>query len=220
MELINLSLAQANEILPLLLKGGPIVMILVCLSVIAVTIIFAKLFQFGLSGVGNRKFVASAIATMSEGRVSDGASAAATSRGPIARIVEAGAKAKMNNALREKEIEEEIARVGTLEIARLESWFRWLEVIGNIAPLLGLLGTVIGMIEAFQALESAGNKVDPAVLSGGIWEALLTTAVGLAVAIPAVTALHLFENRVERLRIDLSDVSAQLMQALHVSSGR
>ena len=73
---------------------------------------------------------------------------------------------------------------------------------------------MIGMIEAFQQLEAAGNRVDPAILSGGIWEALLTTAVGLAVAIPAIGALNLFENRVDQVRLRLRDATGRMLAIL------
>ena len=88
-------------------------------------------------------------------------------------------------------------------------------MIGNISPLLGLLGTVIGMIQAFQRLEEAGTQVDPALLSGGIWVALLTTAVGLIVALPAITALNLLEGKIDQVRLSMRDASARVIAALH-----
>jgi biopolymer transport protein ExbB len=83
-------------------------------------------------------------------------------------------------------------------------------VIGTLSPLLGLFGTVLGMIEAFRRLEAAGSRVDPSILSGGIWGALLTTAVGLAVAIPTIAALNWLERRVERLAHDMDDAAARV----------
>lgn len=210
------NMAQSSDLLPLLLKGGPIVLILMALSVIAVTIIIAKLFQFVVSGIGKRNFVGDVLILVENGKLDQALDLLGKTRGPIARLMRAAVEAKIKQRLREKDIEDEIARVGANELGAFESFFRWLEVIGNISPLLGLLGTVIGMIAAFQSLEQAGSKVDPAILSGGIWEALLTTAVGISVAIPAVTALHLLENRVDRLRLDFKDVSARTLQALHL----
>ena len=81
-----------------------------------------------------------------------------------------------------------------------ESGFRVLDTIAQLAPLLGLLGTVLGMIEAFQALQTAGSQVDPAALAGGIWVALLTTAAGLSVAMPTSIALSWFEAQIDRER--------------------
>ena len=86
-------------------------------------------------------------------------------------------------------------------------------VLASVAPLLGLLGTVLGMIDAFQALQDSGNQADPAALAGGIWEALLTTAAGMAVAIPAGIALSWFDSICDRLALDLEDLTTRLFVA-------
>ena len=88
---------------------------------------------------------------------------------------------------------------------------RGLEMVSNVAPLLGLLGTVIGMVTAFSRLEGAGSRVDPSLLAGGIWEALLTTVGGLVVAIPAVVAYYIFDGLIERVRGVMKDTSIQIM---------
>ncbi|MGR3541375.1 MAG: MotA/TolQ/ExbB proton channel family protein [Hasllibacter sp.] len=94
-------------------------------------------------------------------------------------------------------------------LAEARAGLRGLEVVATVAPLLGLLGTVLGMIAAFQALQESGAAADPSVLAGGIWEALLTTAAGMAVAIPATAALSFFEGRAERLAVDLEEIAAR-----------
>ena len=86
-----------------------------------------------------------------------------------------------------------------------------LEIIANVSPLLGLLGTVVGMIKSFNELEIAGNLVDPALLAGGIWTALLTTAIGLIVAIPAMVAHHFFEKKI----FDIEESANNLFIALN-----
>ena len=101
----------------------------------------------------------------------------------------------------------ETYRLAKLEVAKLYSQLRILEVIAALAPLLGLFGTVLGMIAAFQAMESAGANVNPAVLSGGIWQALQTTAAGLAVAIPVSIAHSYFDRRAE---LEASDIQNAL----------
>ena len=88
-----------------------------------------------------------------------------------------------------------------------------MELISTIAPLIGLLGTVLGMIAAFQALQDSGNQADPAVLAGGIWEALLTTAAGMAVAIPASMALTWFESVADRVQADMEDAATRVFTA-------
>ena len=115
--------------------------------------------------------------------------------------------------LSEDRAREETARVAKREIAQAGVGLRALELIATIAPLLGLLGTVLGMIAAFQALQQAGNRADPALLAGGIWEALLTTAAGMAVAIPASAALTWFEAVIDRIRRDVEDGATRLFVA-------
>jgi biopolymer transport protein ExbB len=83
---------------------------------------------------------------------------------------------------------------------QLERGLRALDILAQMAPLLGLFGTVLGMIEAFQALQGAGSQVDPSILAGGIWVALLTTAAGLAVAMPVSIGLAWLESQLERER--------------------
>jgi biopolymer transport protein ExbB len=108
---------------------------------------------------------------------------------------------------------EETGRVAKRLLGQAAGGLRALELIATIAPLLGLLGTVLGMISAFQALQQAGSKADPSLLAGGIWEALLTTAAGMAVAIPASAALTWFEAVIDALRQDLEDLSARIFIA-------
>ena len=107
-------------------------------------------------------------------------------------------------------LREELERVASFRLNQLKLLLRPLEVIANLAPLLGLLGTVLGMIVAFQNMEAAGSRVDPSVLSGGIWQALLTTAVGLAVAIPTVAVHSWLERRVERVAAAINDAVTQV----------
>jgi biopolymer transport protein ExbB len=200
---------------PLIDKGGPIVILLLVLSVISAAIILLKLFQYWSAGLSRRGFIDPAVERIEAGDLDGALKVLARHRTPVARAMAAGVRAKIRGDLRDEDVAAEISRVGVVELGALQSYFRWLEVIGNISPLLGLLGTVIGMIQAFQKLEQAGNKVDPALLSGGIWTALLTTAVGLVVALPAITALNLLEGRVDQVRLAMRDASARVIAGLH-----
>lgn len=86
-----------------------------------------------------------------------------------------------------------------------------LDTIAQLAPLMGLFGTVLGMIDAFQALQEAGSNVDPSILAGGIWVALLTTAVGLAVAMPITLILSYFETRIENERVNVEVLVGEVL---------
>jgi biopolymer transport protein ExbB len=90
------------------------------------------------------------------------------------------------------------SRYGSEELQRMERGFRTLSILGHTAPLLGLLGTVVGMIKAFMVIEVAGGQVDSQALAGGIWEAMLTTGVGLTVAIPILLLLHMLEGMADK----------------------
>lgn len=188
-----------------LAKGGPVMLVLAALSVLATAIILLKVYQFAVLRIRARGFVDAAVERVRAGETDAALAALARERNPIARTMEAAVRGRRDWATRQREVREEVLRVGSREIAALESYLRGLEAVANLSPLLGLLGTVLGMIRAFQRLEEAGSRVDPALLSGGIWEALLTTAVGLAIAIPATAALNWLDSEVERVRRDMSD---------------
>lgn len=189
--------------------GGPIVAILGAMSVFGLAIVLLKLWQFMACRIGERSFVEPALDKWREGRAESALQALNARRNPIA-VAMATAMRGLQAGAEQATVREEAARVAARELAVLRSYFRPLEVISNLAPLLGLLGTVLGMIEAFQALQAAGSQVDPAILSGGIWKALLTTAVGLIVAVPAVIALNWLERVVERLHEDMQDALTRL----------
>ena len=97
-------------------------------------------------------------------------------------------------------------------VNRHERGLRILSVIGSISPLIGLLGTVWGMVNAFAQISALGDKVTPADFAGGIWTGLLTTVAGLLVAIPAVTACRLFEARIDKLVHDFNEVASHLQE--------
>lgn len=199
------SLDQALELLQ---AGGPVVAILIATSVAALTIVFLKLWQFQALRLGDSRPAREALRLHRAGRPGEALTLAARSRNPVAQVL-ARALRGQKRGLPESKVREEVLRYGGDLLADLRGWFRPLEVIASLAPLLGLFGTVLGMIEVFRQLEKAGNQVNPAILSGGIWEALLTTAVGLAVAIPVVVVLNWLERRVERLAQEMDSTLKQ-----------
>ncbi len=194
----------------ILQAGGPVVAILLVLSVIALAIVLVKLIQFRAARLGDGRTPRDALALYRAGRAPDALALAGRSRNPVARVLVRAINGRNRRDLPEALVREEVVRYGGDLLESLRGWFRPLEVIGSLAPLLGLFGTVLGMISAFQQLEAAGNQVNPAVLSGGIWEALLTTAVGLAVAMPTIVLLNWLERRVDRLAHEMDSVVTQV----------
>lgn len=202
----TISFESISELIQL---GGPVVVVLIIMSVYGLAIGMLKVWQFHSVRIGQRHFIEPAVAAWRSGNIRPALNVLEGHKNPIAQamaLVMRGA----DTTVPEATLREEVARTAARDINLLRRYFRPLEVIGNLAPLLGLLGTVIGMIAAFNQLEVAGSQVDPSVLSGGIWEALLTTAVGLVVAIPAIVLLNYLERRVECLHEDMQDALGQL----------
>ena len=200
-----------NTGIGLLDKGGPVMLILLALSVVALTIILVKIYQFSRSRLLRTEFIDQAILLLHNDGPDTTLLALAETPHPVARVMETTLRTSTNTSLSIEDRDTEISRVGSAEIRNLESYLRGLEVIANLSPLLGLLGTVLGMIKAFARLESAGTKVDPAILAGGIWEALLTTAFGLSVAIPALAAFYILEGQVENVRAQMKDATIRVL---------
>lgn len=118
---------------------------------------------------------------------------AANRHGPVARAAEA----YLSHINLSPEARDDIVgRVVSQSVSVLETRLHWLSIIGVLAPMLGLLGTVAGLVEAFNNIELAGGQVQPKDLASGIWAALLTTVFGLVVALPALAVYHFLENRV------------------------
>lgn len=207
-----------DRALALLNLGGPIVIVLLVLSVLALAIMFLKIHQFWRLGLSRRGFVAAALEQWKAGRVRPALDLLARVRNPIARPMEVAILGLADHPVDETKVREEVLRVASGEIRALEAHLRGLDVIATLAPLLGLLGTVLGMISAFQDLQQAGARGDPGILAGGIWEALLTTAVGLSVAVPVSAVLSLFESAVDRLRHAMEDAVTRVFTVTVVTA--
>ena len=187
-------------------------LVLLALSVLATAIILLKLFQFYRSGLRRLGFVEQAISALRHGDNERVLRDLQSQPSPVARVLESAIHCGADPAMKINDIEAEVSRVGSAQIRNLESWLRGLSSIAHLSPLLGLLGTVTGMITAFMRLEEAGSRVDPSILSGGIWEALLTTAFGLTVAIPAMAAFYYLEGEVDQVRAAMKDASIRVLR--------
>ena len=196
----------------LLSQGGTVVSILVGLSVIALTVILAKGWEFLRIRPMPESALDQAVDACAKRQSADRVRA---SSDPVARLLHH--MATLPASIPASQLRAETLRSAQQLLGQLTGHLRILEVIANVAPLLGLFGTVLGMIEAFQSMEAAGSQVDPAVLSGGIWQALLTTAVGLAVAIPVSMTHSWFERRAEVHAHRLQDAMERVftLQASH-----
>lgn len=185
--------------------GGPVVWILAAMSLVALTVFFYKIMQLFLLRRINHTSPSQALNLLEQGKNKESLMMVKGSRNPRAQILTSALNLIEQNMLDSLGVQKECLRRARLMLLDLGSYLRVLEVIAMVAPLLGLFGTVLGMIEAFQGMEAAGSRIDPSVLSGGIWQALLTTAVGLAVAIPASLLHSWLERRIEVESLRMED---------------
>ncbi|MEP2028272.1 MAG: MotA/TolQ/ExbB proton channel family protein [Paracoccaceae bacterium] len=176
--------------------GGPVVAILIVMSVLTLGVTFYKIWQFAASGVGRHKVLSEALAAWDAGDRAAAQVRLGDSRSYLAPLI-----VTAMNTPEQPGIDGRLDAEAGLALAGLERGFRFLDTVAQLAPLLGLFGTVLGMIKAFQSLQTAGTSVDPSLLAGGIWVALLTTAVGLAVAMPTSMLLAWLESRTARERV-------------------
>jgi len=197
--------------LEILGKGGLMLWALMALSVYAVGVVIFKIWQFYDSNVFDRSFIDDVLREIKQGDRARASQKLASIRGPIARIMRVTFECVANRDMSQKSREAEIMRVGAADLRYLEAHLRGLEMTAAVAPLMGLLGTVLGLIRSFSKIGEAGSKVDPTMLAGGIWEALLTTAGGLAVAIPALGAHYILDGIIEKVRSSMKDVSIQIL---------
>ena len=208
-ELAAVEPSRLQPIFDLIDAGGPIIIILAILSVVSLMVIVVKLVQFTLLRVGDYRFVESIWDLLRAGKLDEALDTVSARTGVIARVMETALHGK-KLAGNSEAAREEAERVARAKIDGLERGLPLLSLIATISPLLGLLGTVLGMIEAFQQLEGAGDRVDPAILSGGIWEALLTTAAGLSVAIPAAAFFTWLQRTVDVAAEHMEDAAIRV----------
>lgn len=178
--------------------GGPVVALLLLMSVLSLAVVFYKLVQFRRFGVGRRASLEAALSAYDRGDMTGLQLSLGKSRSHLRFVFTETLDAETNDKTR---LAERLAARLEDRLAQLETGFRPLDTIAQTAPLLGLFGTVLGMIEAFQNLQGAGTSVDPSLLAGGIWVALMTTAVGLAVSMPTALLLTWLESRVAGERV-------------------
>lgn len=188
--------------------GGPAIFAIALLSLVTMALIIWKVWRFSLAGAWSRRPSRRAVALWEAGKPEKALALVSTRRGLRSKLAAGAMHAR--TIMPEPAAREETQRLAKHLLAGQTPGLRALELISTVAPLLGLLGTVLGMIAAFQALQEAGSRADPALLAGGIWEALLTTAAGMAVAIPASAALTWFEAVIDNIRQDMEDMAARI----------
>ena len=196
------------------LKGGFLMWPLLLCSVISITIIIERFYYFYQSRINIPNILARVKSLLKDNKADEALKLCENTSGPVAHILAVGIHIR-KRSLDEKE--KIMVRAGSRAIRQFDKNLRGLAIIGNITPLLGLLGTVTGMIKAFIKIQELGGRVDASVLAGGIWEALITTAAGLSVAIPTLVAYHYFEGKVDNLSSQMKDAASELLDMEHMA---
>ena len=188
--------------LELLQKGGIIMGFIILLSLIAAVIIIERLIYFRRIRVDEETLINRLKTTLQKGYHDEALSICESNPAPITNLMRVGIEYRK---FPKREIREAILDAANLEIPKLERYLSALGTIAHITPLLGLLGTVTGNIRAFGVLGSFGSVGDPALLAKGISEALLTTAAGIIVSLPAISFYNYLVNKVNHMIIRLEN---------------
>lgn len=203
-----------NEVYEFLAQGGVLMIPILASSVVALAFFLERLWALQESRVIPPRFVDVLRGKLEEDRFSEAESLCQTNESPIAAILEAGVQhAGCTRAV----IKEVMLEKGEREVFFLERFINALGAIATVTPLMGLLGTVIGMIDVFQGVvnqASQGGAVNAGAMANGIWTALITTAAGLTVAIPVYLAYRYIMGRIDRYAVELEDVALEMAEYL------
>lgn len=195
----------------IILKGGLIIIPIIFAGVLTLGIIIERLVSLRRAEIDGEAFIKKIESKMKSRKLKESLELCERYEKPVPRIIRAGL---IKSDRGREEIKESIDDAASHEIPYLEKYLGILATIATVAPLLGLLGTVTGLIKAFMVIEATGGLVNPGDLARGIWEALITTVVGLIVAIPAYLAYNYFVSRVNNFILEMEKSATRLLDVL------
>lgn len=195
--------------LPMLLaKGGLIMWVLLLVSAVAISVFIERFLHYHRAQINSAEFISGVRNVLKRDNVVEALSICDATPGPVARLVKT---AIINRDRGRDGVREALEEAGMVEVPRLEEKLNILATIAQIAPLLGFFGTVLGFIKVFSKLQEAGMSAKMAQLSEGIWEGLICTAAGLAIAIPAYAGYNYLVSRVNAIVLDMEKVSTEIL---------
>ena len=204
--------AESVNVWELAVKGGWIMIVLALLSVVGVYIFIERFTTFRKAVKQNPRFMQRVRDNVKDNDIKSAMNYCINEDTPIARVVERGLK---NINLSASAIREGLDNSANIEVATLEKGLPILSTIAAVGPMIGFLGTVTGMVQAFWEMANAGNNIDISLLSGGIYEAMVTTVGGLIVGIVAIFAYNFLVIRVDRVQNDLENGIISFMEIVH-----
>ena len=204
--------ALSMSLWDLAVKGGWIMIVLAVFSIIAVYIFIDRFLAINRSAKEEKNFMNSIRDFIHEGRIDSAQALCRNNNSPIARMIEKGLS-RIGRPL--SDINTAIENIGKLEVSRLEKNIAALATIAGAAPMLGFLGTVIGMVQAFYDMSMAGNNIDIQLLSSGIYQAMVTTVAGLIVGIAAYFGYNILVTNVGKVVYKMEAVTTEFMDMLN-----
>ncbi len=198
----------------LLRQGGPMVWVLLLVSAVAATVFLERLLNYRRVQINTTEFIAGIRANLKNNyNIVELVAICDATPGPVARMTKT---AILNRELSREPLRELLIDNKRVEVARLEKRLNILGIIAQIAPLLGLLGTVLGFIRIFRGVWEQGNWVLAKTLAGGIWEGLVCMALGLAIAIQCYVAFNYLVGRKNDLALDIDKISSEILNIITV----
>ncbi len=206
------------SLLSILSKGGWLMLPLILISFLALVIIIDRYIVIKKSKLNVPAFLVKIRGMLIKEDISGAMSYCIEEKSSAANIIKSGLK---KYHLGHERVKESIENAGRQEVAKLEKGLSVVATVAGIAPLIGFLGTVTGMIQAFMRIEDLQGAANPSDLAGGIWEALITTAVGLAIGIIALTFYNYLSNSINKLVLDMEVVSNDVVDIIEeIGSGK
>jgi biopolymer transport protein ExbB len=192
----------------LLVHGGPVLYLILLSSAVAVVVFIERFLHCHRAQINSTEFLNGVRTVLKRNNVVEALSICDATPGPVARLVRT---AILNRDQGRERVREALEEAGLAEVPRLEEKLNLLATIAQLAPLLGLLGTVLGFIDTFGGMTDAGLYAHVGQLSGGIWKALVCAAAGLAVAIPAHAGYNYLVSRVNSIVLDMERAATEIV---------
>jgi biopolymer transport protein ExbB len=202
---------------PLLSQGGPMMWVILLASAVAVVVFIERVLHYHRAQINSVEFLNGVRNVLKRENVVEAISICDATPGPVARLVKV---AILNRDKGRDGVREALEEAGLIEVPPLEDKLNLLATIAQIAPLMGLLGTVLGFIKVFTALQTKATLPTMQDLSGGVWQALICTAAGLALAIPAYAAYNYLVSRVNGIVLDMEKAATEITNILADTLGR
>jgi biopolymer transport protein ExbB len=192
----------------ILSEGGVIIWVIVAASAVALAVFFERLLQYHRDQINSTQFLNGVRNVLKRENIVEALAICDATPGPVPRLVKV---AILNREKGREAVREALEDAGAWEVPRLEEKLNLLGTIAQIAPLLGLLGTVLGFMSVFRAVQNEGLNAHIGDLSAGIWQALICTAAGLAVSIPSYAGYNYLVSRVNTIVLDMEQVSSEIL---------